>query len=144
MSYTSDYQALVKAKGWIYLDQLPANTELGPKVAGYPGARGPRQPNTATSYGKSPHELAPAGVQLEQGFKRAITAIEVAAAPVQIGIGSAVEDLAAATGLDHGVPGVLAKALGIPPWLLLVAASVGLYAWAQQQKLVPPVRELFK
>lgn len=137
MSATSDYQAAVKARGWVYLPQLPANSALGPSVAGRPGARSAWSP-TGSSY-----ELAPSGVQIEQGFARAVFAVEKKLAPAEISIGSAAENAAAAIGIDHGIGGLLAKALGIPPWVLLIVLLVFLYAVARQYKLVPPMREIF-
>jgi hypothetical protein len=136
MSATSDYEAAVHARGWVYLPQLPGNSELGAAVKGRPGARSPWSPTGST------HELAPLAVQIEQGFAQGIAAVNDAMAPAEIGIGSTLENVAAATGLDHGVAGLLAKALGVPPWVLLVALAVFLFAVARQYKIVPPLREI--
>lgn len=141
MSFTSDYQAKVKARGWIYLPQLPANTHLGRAVAGAPGARSPNTPTVRSTY-----ELAPLAVRIEQGFLNPLLEYEAHQAIGELKAITAIEDMlteaAEKTGLDHGVGGAAAKAIGIPPWLLLLILLFALYALARGARLVPPLREV--
>lgn len=151
MSATSDYMAQVKARGWVYLDQLPFNTPLGRNVEGAPGARSPWSPNG------SQYELAPLAVRIEQGFLRPLQKAADAAALNDLAMVEARDSAFAAvkdslakaaekTGLDHGLFGVLAKALGVPVWflllLLLLALCFALYALLAAVGAAPSLKKV--
>lgn len=158
MSALSEYQADVKRRGWIYLSQLPANTPLGPSVAGRPGARSPWSP-TGSWY-----ELAPWAAQLEAGFFSAVSGVldgvAVYAANNPLGVTTWDEDWNYATeswdeavarfkagfqAANNAVPSlfdILAWALGIPTPVLIVLLAVIAWAVLRNFNLVPSVRSL--
>lgn len=142
--------AAVKARGWIYLDRLPANTELGPDVAGRPGARSPWRPNG------SRHELAPRAVQLEAGFTSFLDSITGAITEYAIdnpaGLSTWDEDLAAfRDGFNKGaalVPSpspldMLAGLLGVKKNTLLLVLALAAYLMLRQARAVPALSQVF-
>ena len=145
---SAEYQVDVKRRGWIYLSQLPPRvltTVDGKKFSapGAPGARSPWSPNG------SRYEIAPLTVRIEEGFNSLVqwwndtNALEnLAEVERRDTVKNVLIDAAEATGLDHGVPGVVAKALGIPPWLLLVVLALVAYAMLQQARYVPPISKV--
>ena len=136
MSATKEYEAAVKARGWIYLPQLPANTPLGKRVAGLPGARSAWHPNG------SRYEVAPTAVIAEQKAIARFIEPGITDDDFTDHVRDRLETVAAATGLDHGIPGVVAKVLGIPPWVLLIVLVVVGWAVLRQYRVVPSVKEI--
>lgn len=146
-TFTDDYKERVKTMGWVYLPQLPANTPLGPEVAGAPGARSPWAVNGSS------YELAPLPVRIEQGFNSVVSAVAAADATSDLmmvqwveKIPQSLENLLTPTiqklGLDSGVFGAAAKLAGIPVWVLVVVAIIVGYAVLMQYGFVPSLKTL--
>lgn len=132
IKYTADCANATPRR--VFLPQLPANTVLGPNVAGAPGSR---------LYTGGGHELAPLDVQIECGWQGVSFAVDQAEAAVIAPIAAALSDAAEKMGLDHGILGLIAKALGVQPWVLLVLIFVGLYGWLVSMRVLPsPIKAL--
>lgn len=136
---TASYAAAAKTRGLIFIPQLPANTNLGPSVAGAPGAR---TVNTATV--RSVYELAPLAVQLEMKWDAAKAAIANAPGTAAVKLDAVVGPLIEASGLDHGVIGLLAKALGVPVAVLVVVLLFVAWGMLRQSGLVPPIKKVIQ
>lgn len=131
----ADYIAAVKARGLVFIPQLPANTNLGTAVYRAPGAR------TVPAPGQRPrYELAPVGVRVALNWIE--TKENAAAIPGRAVI--ALEEAAEAAGLDHGAVGVLAKVLGLPLWLCVVVLVFLGYAVLRQYGVVPSLSSVVK
>lgn len=121
----------------VFISQLPANTNLGPTVAGAPGAR------TAWRADRKPvYELAPVDVQREMKWEGVKQSIADAPGKAAVALDPILTPLIEATGLDHGPLGVLAKALGIPFSLFIVILLFVAYAMLRQYGLVPPIKKV--
>lgn len=132
MSATTDYQQRLKAKGWVYLDDLPANTPLGSHAEHLVGGR------SAWSPSGSRYELAPAAVQIEQLGRNAGFLYDQAEADFVL---NTLDPAVSAIGLDKGISGVVGKALGINPTLLLLIALIIGYLMLVQVGLVPSFKK---
>lgn len=136
---TAEYEAAVHAAGKVFISQLPANTNLGPTVAGAPGARTPWRAGAKPVY-----ELAPFAVRVEMGFKEALDSWVAIDGKHAVALDEVITPLAEATGLDHGVVGVVAKTLGIPlSLLILVLIFVG-YLMLRNIGAVPPLSRVIQ
>src|SRR5687767_9741744 len=118
---TAEYERQVHAQGKVFIAQLPSNTNLGPSVAGAPGARTQRSPELPAAASWRPfYELAPVAVQREMAWVAVKNANDEANAKVVLAIDNAITPIIEATGLDKGVLGVLAKVTGVPLSVLVI------------------------
>lgn len=140
---TANYIAAAKARGLVFIPQLPANTNLGPLVAGAPGARTVPAPGQRAVY-----ELAPLAVRIEQGWIELADAAGALPGRAVIARDNVIDDIvtpiAEATGLDHGPVGLLAKLLGIPLWLAILVVLFVVYAVLRNYGIVPPLTRVVK
>lgn len=140
---TANYVASVKARGLVFVAQLPANTNLGPSVAGAPGARTVPAPGARAVY-----QLAPAAVRVEQGWLEFVDDFGALPGRAVIARDNILENIitpiAEKTGLDAGPLGLLAKLLRMPLWLLVVVLLFVAYAALRQFGLVAPLTKVVK
>lgn len=136
---TAEYEAALHAAGKVFISQLPANTNLGPSVAGKPGGRTAWRPDARPAY-----ELAPFAVQAEMAARDLGQRIEATPGTVAIALDEAITPIIEATGLDHGALGVVAKGLGIPLSLLVLALLFVGYALLRNVGMVPPLSKVVR
>src|SRR3954469_7723401 len=92
---TAEYETALHAAGKVFISQLPSNTNLGPSVAGKPGARTAWRPDQRPTY-----ELAPAAVQGEMAALAIGQQVEAIPGDEAIALDNAMTPILEATGLD--------------------------------------------